>query len=1548
MFVFISELCLQQAKRHQIDNKIYELKRWVEQGDFRHFAHLFEVFSHPYYVRKKIALYYRLIAKYLSVNIEGKEHGVVVFFHLFHRGNSGYDDFYYKVMQQGDMLYTQQKLDAQVHAYVQNCLNQANTQQVNQALPIDESTALAYFLQARVNVFHFERCPSDYYHESAFWRYLISPHAEEKEVTEVFGHLQAGLESEQAQSFNVHGRSLTFTPNPTPMLGSPHATPSPFDRKLPLEALIDDSLWLGACRQGLPFYLNELGEQVCGVMFGEGHPYPLVVNAPALHGKTTLLQMLSAHFLQQNDPDATGLPCLLMNANSHLTVASSFVIDGYHQFICKNKQLPYPNIDTYAWHLPWLMYHSLRDDKNFLFDEKWYIDERRFVELWQACHLSKQEDFKDLEVSLIWHILQHHIKGGFEFDGVCVYPDQHLFMLIYQKVWQEWYKPLCENEYWDLHDIMVYFNQNSNPLLTYKAILIDDCHIYSKMAIYTILRHSAYWQNPKLFFQSPIIFMGNDECGEHWQDTVNAVLTYYQKEHDYQEVVKTQTINYPKAFTMNLSPIFSDGQVYHQEQKDDLMVVNQQVHFVHVDDKEAVRALLSNLDITLYANYEGSDDGIYDYFKNHEGIGDIFSLSSDPIRYLPTYNASHLGNKTYQIALFGFDDEQFFDLVFADKNTLSKQDNLKRQFLLSRLGKIFNTVLKDIFIIVDDKTQALWQKLFASVLPNISTVTHDFIYPSYEQRLIKLNHEKTQEVERAKLNKNTEKLSNITHYYLRYFYYEEYFKLLFQICDIHKDYEPLFNEVKTENQKEWVFTRLWSARRHDLWIRYASYCPKSLMGNLSAICLLEGESINFPTEKLYQLALQTYHEQYENELFIEYWRVIVNPLFRQLKQTTLNNVHLVDVQLNRLCEHHQYIPFLHVAEFYLHHHDEKNALRYWQLAEHAGLDLPSAYYEIMLKNNQDWRDDLIPLLCLNELGEFMYTLDNHDINELHDEYWQKILPYLAEYEEIEGVLLYFLPKIQSVEILKKILAHCEHDVSSRFASRLQRLITLRACLTGDWETVISRLEHYLPANEEDILNKLSFNFSQVQVKQHKAMKQATFVGPQFRKPQEEVVDMLYALNLNPEFTLLNDKDEFDEYCKKPHIHTIFKYLRQIFSVKNPHNDKETTWNTSFPAVRALAFLMEKSNVPIDATGIYLGVAQYANKKDTLKGFAIERCYRLLKRAERFTAIEKEKILAEVETQEELDEIQGIFEQVNESQKSLLSGFPKELEKLLGQDDLPLLDPIKTDEEILNGILAINDKEQRELKELKKEKQLAEKRHKEAQEKAEKERLAKEKAEQERLEQERLAQERVEQERLEQERLEQERLEQERLEQERLEQEKIEQERLEQERLAQEQLEREQAEQARLEQERLAQEQLEGECLTQEQAEQACLAQEQKQVYLEDEAVVAISQTPPSSPAPMPDCEALPVRRAAQKAISELQFFEWRVSVYRLAQRINIENSTTGERCSYLADGTLHSDWQYHVDGVRHHFVRVPLILEKVGERVRLYHTEHDVELMVGW
>ena len=84
-----------------------------------------------------------------------------------------------------------------------------------------------------------------------------------------------------------------------------------------------------------------------------------------------------------------------------------------------------------------------------------------------------------------------------------------------------------------------------------------------------------------------------------------------------------------------------------------------------------------------------------------------------------------------------------------------------------------------------------------------------------------------------------------------------------------------------------------------------------------------------------------------------------------------------------------------------------------------------------------------------------------------------------------------------------------------------------------------------------------------------------------------------------------------------------------------------------------------------------------------------------------------------------------------------------------------------------------------------------------------------------------------------------------------------------------------------------------------------------------------------------------------KATSELQFLHWRVFVSRMLQRVNIEDTNTGERCSITLDqGIFSSDWQYYQHGEDFIFVNLPLTVVVELETIRLHHVEHGIELKI--
>lgn len=1560
MFVYVSDLCWQHAKEHQIEDKINELKKWIEQGDFRYFTKEFEIFSHPYYVRKKLAYYYRLIARHTEVIINDERHGVAVFFRLFHRSDKGYDDFYYHTVRQGDMLYNQQKLDDKVIEYVKACLENTQKEQHNQTLAIDESTALSYFFQARVNLFDFKPCPSEYYQASAFWWHTVAKKCTTKDGDTVFSAIQNGLANANPQNFDIQGTPLTFVPSPIPTLSEPNAIPSPFNYKCSVDILWDKSLWFSSHNYELPIYLNTLGNQVCDVIFNEGQAFPLIVDAAHLHGKTSLLSLLTIHYHYQNDPDATGLPCLLIQPNRFDDIGTHAMLDSHGLMLSRDLNLDHIDIKNSCYTPLSLLKDGIKKSANFSFDETLYIDELQFFYLWQNHTLAKQPEFKSLHAEFIWHILQHYIKGGYEFDGVCSYDDQELFDLIYQKVYQEWYKSLAQEGYWDLHDLCLYFNQNQIPHLTYKALLLDDCHAYSKLVIYTLLKHSAYHKVGKLFFQSPLIFMGNAKYNLDWQNNIDAVLSYLQKELNHQDTIKTKKINQQAEFIGSQDLIFShyhtlvdrqfnpekwrlfDYYGYHEKKSDIVFkpntIINKNIYFVNSQDTKAMLALFSCNLISIYTNHKQETN--FEYFANHADIGQIFSLCS-PTLFYNTHNNDNAYNKpSYQIALFGFCEDWLKDLANHIKNSSIQQLN-QTLFLLNRLEKTFEQSLNTIYLVGNDDELQVWQQFFdINHQENhaIQTVDANHIYAEYQSLLATTNQQKQLALEKLSTQPDDSLMTdftNIADNYLDLYQYQAFLDTIFQSCQINGDYDPFFEELVSEPQKEYGFGLIWHYRYQNLWLKYADLCPKSMLGNLLALQLIHQETTAYPPQKAYQLALQSYLAQYENEQLVHYWKNVINLLLEQLSQTSVHEFHLIDDALSQLAEQKYYLPFLTVANIYYQYQYFDKAFTYWQLAEYYEFEVPDTYYELSLTLAKNWIYTLIPLLQLDRLGEFMNTFADHDINELRLEHWEKILPYLKDHPEVETILNALLPQIQSVDVLNKILEHCQYDVNTRFVERLQRLLTLNACLVGDWQTINTRLAHYVPAETSNVLEKLSHHFLQTQIKQGKTVAKKTVVMPKFHKPHDEVVDIIYALNLNPEFKLTNDWDEYSDYCQKPHIRSIFAQLRQIFSVKSENSDWERQWNTRFPAVRALAFLLEKSDSTLDAQALYTFIAHDPSNKDTLKNLAIERNRLLLKRADRFANLDKQAMLEQMDSDTLTPDMEEAlllrWGDIEEMQKDLLAHFSKELEKLSGQDELVAPPAIKTAEELINSIMTLNDKEQRELKELEKEQKRIKK---EAEAKAEQERL-----EAERLEKERLKAERLEQERLEQERLTQERAEQERLEQERLELERLEQERLEAERLAEAQrltqLEQERLEQEKVEQERLAQQ------------AQAIAEQSEQEQLANQRLTLQSSQFTQSPLPPMPKPLATTaIVKGSQPAISELHFFGFRVFVARLYGRVNLENMATGERCSLLADGTLYSDWAYQSEGNAYYLVGAPIVLEKLEHQIRLTHTEHGMSLLI--
>lgn len=1578
MYVFISDVCQQEAKTYGIEDKIQQLIQWVENSSYQTFTDLFEMFAHPYYVRKGVAYKFRLLVKMLDIMIDEQPQQIVVFFRIFCRGDKDYNTLFHKADQHGDFFYNQQNLDNLVVESLKQQLNHIQQQPTYQL--ISPSDSLTYFLQAKTNLLQLQSCPEqlEYYRESASWVYGVRPSLHQTDMEKTFETMQSVLEKGKTEHLYVDDTEILFTAQPPMVLAEAYdMTIDQFSRILPADILLDSVAWSYQQRHQLPFYLNRFQQQVCDKVFGDNQKFPLLVNAPAQQGKTSLLAMLMVHYSfcydveNQND-----YPCLLL-CSAYKKDAIRQEIGYYIQQLLHTRQLkePQTNLAMCCMDMEQLLTELGIDSE--MFDAEKYVDAQEFINLWKKAPFIKNNQINDISMTLAWFVIQHLIKGEMGIVGTGkLYSETldnysgltpEIFQTIYQKIWLEWYKPLNDNGYWDMQDALAYINKMDNFPLKYRAILIDDSEQYSKLAIQTVLKCSVWWQQSELFAQSPIIFMGNRFASFpaqlfDWQDEIITLLNrYYQLQHP-NEFLEIQRIHYQADFVSSIHYALQMQRSktnlikFKQDITSTTELLHTSIYFVDVANKDLVHALLLNKKIPLIVNTGRRN--VHNYIKHNSRIFDWFDYIDLSQMDIPAYSVDNLPSKSYQIALLGFVYDEFAQFSQSEQEFafLSFDERYRLDNRLNMVRLVMQQGLKKIFILGNQQDFELWQQLFAPVMMNdhvLRVPTVEDIYPAYYQQLENMLQQRQDALESGDI----EQIFAVALQHFHRYEYQEYLYLLLKICEKNQDYHDYFGVIRNEQQKYLTFSYLWQTQQWQIWLDYAEYCPKSLQGNLIALQIMYDVPVKKTRHQAFIQASVSYVEQLELEEWADFWQQLFIPMMEKLcNQTTDINWLALTNRFHDLREKGVYIPnYLFAMAYHRQQLDDK-ALVYWKNAEQMSEtdELPDIYYQLLLTHAHDWRQTIVPLIHLNKLGELMTTLTTENLNELQAEYWDKILDYLEDEDELEPVLLYLLPKIHNQDILERIFIYCQDTevMSDNFMTRLQRLKTLQACLSGDWDVVIERLQYYVPVQDtDDILTKLSQVFPQTTKKTMKGPNhsQTTILRNKPPKPQDEVIDILYALNLNPALYLAENVEDFDKYSELPYVKEIFNLIRQILSMKNSDDVDGVLWNADFPEARSLAYLLEKSDNLMDALSMYGNIVHFSQNK-TLKVFAIERAYLLLERAKAFLTIKVNS-----NDKEDDEEYQENVENLENTQK-LINYMEKEFGKLLKtvakNETPPELPILKTDEELVKKILALTDKEHKEMQRLEQEQKNALKEQQAEQERLERE--AKQKAEEEekiqkallaKQEKERLEKEQAERERQEQQRLAKEQEEQQRLEQERLEQERLAQEQAERERQEQERLAKEQAEQQRLEQERLEQQRL-----LEEKRQQELSAVEQSVVNQQQEAqpilhnMTETAQNLPISPT-FTQNSISPT--TATKATSELQFFQWRIFVARLHQRINIEDTTTGQRCSiYWATGTIQSDWQYQQHNGRFEFTHLPLVITTQAQQITLFHVEHGIQLTI--
>lgn len=730
----------------------------------------------------------------------------------------------------------------------------------------------------------------------------------------------------------------------------------------------------------------------------------------------------------------------------------------------------------------------------------------------------------------------------------------------------------------------------------------------------------------------------------------------------------------------------------------------------------------------------------------------------------------------------------------------------------------------------------------------------------------------------------------------------------------------------------YIFHVQWIMEVFKAFLSYKPYVPAHLKAHLSAIELYEQKDYSSQwlkqCQELWTDTAQIAQNNINNhviadlingELWQKSWLMIQHHWFKQLSELQPYTTQQYQQLQSAFA---QWIDAGLVYDIDLwafltaHAGQYQTAIDIWQHAfkQCKIVQYPLEYHWAKLQLIEDTQQRLNYLFSIANRKLTIQELLAMNLNQLHESYWQQILDYLQDEQELLPVLQQLLPAIDSQEVLDRLLNFCKLDPENEmFTRRIQRLKTLHACLYSDWDTVIERLNLYLPISDESALQqRLAKHFQNVVVRNSK--KSRITAQHQY---QEEVLDMVYALNLNNHFGIVQSTEQLNQYQQYDLAQQIFGLIRNIFSTPDPDpNSNHIIWKANFSAVRALTCLVEKSPSLYDPFFLYGQLVAETDSKESLYPFFLERLYVTMERIKLFQS-DDEKLMETVERMEQ-------------RLKKQLQSF--------NLNQLPIEPPIlKQPSEIIKSILALTTQENAKIQQLEREERLA-------QERAEKERIEREQAilrerervEQERLKAERLAQQQAEeQQRLEAERIAQQQAEeQQRLELERIAQQQAEQQRLEAERIAQQQAE----EQRRLELERIAQQQAEQQRLQQEQMLTHTATLKPAESFAA-ETVNSVSNSTNYFTQQAPNLNAY----VPQTSTIEFTQFDLRVFLARSHRRLNIENSKTGELFSLnLISGQVKSDWAYQQQQHIYHLPSIQLNVLVFNDSIHLHYLTYGV------
>jgi len=310
---------------------------------------------------------------------------------------------------------------------------------------------------------------------------------------------------------------------------------------------------------------SEVLESVLETLDKKAEGFPLFINGRAGSGKSTVLQYLFSKYLNIYINLPEGAPPLYLACNDKLIDnARKIVLEIIGEKHKKKENLEKIYDECFKEFSKYL-FSMLKPEEHKKFPKEKYVDYRRFTEIWNEKFSHNTTAQKEFPADISWHVIRTYIKGysqNYREKNGQLEPAEYIelpskeqsvsaktYNAIYKNVWLNLYN---SDEYWDSQDLTVYILNNKRVKAIHPAIFADESQDFTKIELELIMNMSIY-SNRTISTQEikrlPFAFAGDpfqtlNPTGFRWESIKSMFKTIFVDNLDVTGELKKYSINY--------------------------------------------------------------------------------------------------------------------------------------------------------------------------------------------------------------------------------------------------------------------------------------------------------------------------------------------------------------------------------------------------------------------------------------------------------------------------------------------------------------------------------------------------------------------------------------------------------------------------------------------------------------------------------------------------------------------------------------------------------------------------------------------------------------------------------------------------------------------------------------------------------------------------------------------------------------------------------------------------------------------------------------------